>query len=49
MSDTNRRAAEKIKIEQNLKKKQKGEVAQISSNSDKVLHDRYDNDFNYVC
>ena len=49
MQDTNRRANEKTKIEQNLKKKQKGEIAQISSNSDKVMHDRYDNDFNYVC
>ena len=50
MQDTNRRLSQKQQLESNLAKKMRSnEVAQISSNSDKVMHDRYDNDFNMVC
>ena len=50
MEDTNRKLAQKAKYEENLKKKQKVEYKyQINSTSDKVMHDRFDNDFHEAC
>lgn len=49
IADTERRMMQKEMLEKNLKTKSKQEVAQINSRSDKVMHDRFDNDFNTVC
>ena len=50
MEDTNRKLAQKAIYEENLKKKEINEHKyQINSTSDKVMHDRFDNDFHNAC
>ena len=50
MEDTNRKLAQKAQYEENLKKKEKIEFKyQINSTSDKVMHDRFDQDFHMAC
>ena len=50
MEDTNRKLAKKAFYEENLKKKEVNEFKyQINSTSDKVMHDRFDNDFHNAC
>jgi hypothetical protein len=50
MEDTNRKLAQKAFYEDNLKKKEKIENKyQINSTSDKVMHDRFDQDFHVAC
>jgi len=49
LEDTERHMIQKEMLEQNLRIKEKVGVTQINSRSDKVMHDRFDADFNNVC
>ena len=49
LDDTERHMIQKDMLEQNLKRKAKTGDVQINSRSDKVMHDRFDADFNNVC
>mmetsp|Transcript_42012 Transcript_42012/g.64351 ORF Transcript_42012/g.64351 Transcript_42012/m.64351 type:complete len:101 (-) Transcript_42012:983-1285(-) len=49
MADTHRRLQEKQTLENRLKTKERVSGTQINATSDKVIHDRFDNDFNFFC
>jgi len=49
LDDTQKHMIYKDELEQNLRLKEKTGVSQINPKSDKVMHDRFDADFNNVC